>query len=239
VRTSTHDLYVANTGAHNVLVFHRGELRAYNTYTDPTLQIPGDVTVAGDGTIIASNIINVRNHEGGSLSTWIGGANGGTFVGNFRMINSKSGGFVTVQKNGTVYYNDVENTDTGALWSLSCPAGACGVQTQVAGVRFGYPGGMGSDASDDLLANDRGDATADTFELPNPVPSTFSLQHGGRPPEPAGMAINALDRHWFVADLNTNDALEYTYPGGRLIGKVPGNPDGAAIGIAVDPGHAR
>jgi hypothetical protein len=232
VKTTTHDLYVANEGDFNVLVFHRGQTTAYNTYTDPTVQFPVDVTVAKDGTVIASNILQPSAGEAGSISTWIGGPNGGTFVGNFAMTNDTEGLFVTVQKNGTVYYDDLDVSGSGALWSLSCPSGACGAQTQVAGVSFGAAGGMESDATEDLLANDQINVTADTFELPNPTPATFPLTG-----EPVGMAINKLDHHWFIADAVNNDAGEYLYPSGTPVGTVPGNPSGLPIGVAVDPGH--
>lgn len=233
VKNDTHDLYVANVG--NVLVFHRGQTTPYNAYVDPSNQVPNDVTVAKDGTIIASNLGQYGGPEAGSISTWIPGPNGGTFVGNYPMTNDSQGGFLTVQKNGTVYFDDQDSSNShGSIWSLSCPAGVCGTQTQLAGASLGYPGGMGSDSAEDLLVTDEGLSTADTFELPNPTPTTFKL--GGIP---IGMAIGVLDNHWFVADALNNDAAEYSYPSGVLIGTVPGSSGGNAVGIALDPGHAR
>jgi hypothetical protein len=209
VRRTTRDLYVANDSAHNILVFHRNQTTPYNTYTDPTVQDPFDVTVAKDGTVIASNLIQPNGNENGSISTWIGGPNGGTFVGNFPMTNDSEGLFLTVQKNGTVYYNDIDAvTGKGDLWSVSCPAGACGTETQVAGVVFAFPFGMGSDGAQDLLVNDlntAGGGFADTFELPNPTPKSFALTG-----VPVGMAIDPLDHHWFVADAMDDVAAEYS-----------------------------
>jgi hypothetical protein len=221
---------VANDADHNVLVFHRGQTTAYNTYTDPTFEDPVDVTVAKDGTVIASNLERPHFAIQGSISTWVGGPNGGTFVGNFPMTKGNPGQYVTVQKNGTVYFDDlVGQTNFGELWFVSCPAGACGAQTQVAGVSFNVPGGLASDDTNDLLANN-GFGQADTFELPNPNPKTFPLVGA-----PIGMAINELDHHWFVTDTNNNDAAEYLYPSGKLVGTVPGNQYGDLMGIAVDP----
>jgi hypothetical protein len=99
VKGSTHDLYVANTGANDVVVFHRHAKTPYKTYTDPGVQNPDDVTVARDGTVIAANIFQPMGHEQGSISTW---HSDGTFVGNFPMPNSFEGLYVTVQKNGTL-----------------------------------------------------------------------------------------------------------------------------------------
>jgi DNA-binding beta-propeller fold protein YncE len=225
VSRSTHDLYVAQEGAPNILVFHRGETTAYNIYTDPTLEIPRDVTVANDGTVIVSNSL------GPTISTWIGGPNGGTFVGNFQMTNAQLGGYITVDKNGTVYYDDFDNGGGGAIWSLSCPAGACGPQTRVAGVTLGGPGGMAIDDTGDLIVLDVRADTTDTFELPNPMPRIIHL----RGVNPFGLAINKLDHHVYVADPSANNAQEYLYPDGKLVGTVKYTGRGDFWGIAVDP----
>lgn len=236
VHPGTHDLYVANTLGYNFLVFHRGQTTPYNTYTDPNPQYTLDIAVARDGTVIASNQSQVNGGQYGSISTWIGGPNGGTFVGNFPMFNSYLGLFLTVQKNGTVYYGDMDQTTGGGtLWSVSCPAGACGAETRLSGISMQRPAGMGSDDTEDLLVIDTTVGTSNTFELPNPTPSTFSVAGG-----PVGMALSKLDRHLFVANQTSDSAAEYSYPNGTLIGTVPpGIPGGMLIGVAVDPGHAR
>lgn len=231
VRPGYHDLYVANQN--DVLVFHRGHTTPFNTYIDRSGQATNDVTVANDGTVIASNYGQIGGPELGSISTWIGGPNGGTFVANFPMTNASQGGFITVQKNGTVYFDDLDaTTKHGALWSVSCPAGACGVQKRIAGVSLGAPGGLASDSTEDLLVTDSQPATAETFELPNTHPKTFPLTG-----IVFGMALNRVDNRWFAADALNNDAAEYAYPGGALIGTVPGNVGGNFDGIAIDPGH--
>ncbi|HKW44997.1 MAG TPA: hypothetical protein VJN22_05010 [Candidatus Eremiobacteraceae bacterium] len=228
VQPATHDLYVANH--HNVLVFHRGQPDPYNTYTDPSGQDPINVTVAGDGTVLASNFTNVSQSEAGSISTWIGGPNGGTFVGNFPETNSEQGATIAAKKNGTVYFTDVDRTMLqGFLWTVSCPAGACGVQTRVAGVVLKFPSGMALDDTGDLLITDQMAVTLDTFELPNPNPSTFAL--AGRPDS---LAISRHDHHVFVLDY-ASVADEYSYPDGALIGTVSGPHDSVFAGLAVDP----
>ena len=228
VDTKTHNLYVANWGASDVLVFHQGETSPYNTYTDPTGQNPDDVTLAKDGTVIASNEESIGGKERGSLSTWIKGLKGGTFVSNFPMTNDDYGLFLTLAKNGKVYFNDVDSTTgVGALWKVSCPLGACGVQTQVAGVSFADPGDIVFDDTGDLIANDMLRSTVDTFELPNPQPSTISL-----PCCPLGIAFDALHQHWFTTSYTY--AAEYSYPSFAPIGTVPSQ-NGAMFGVAVDP----
>jgi hypothetical protein len=235
VLPSSHDLYVANYGAQDIVVFHRGQSAPYNAYTDPGFEDPVDVTVARDGTVIATNQTRPNHPIRGSISTWIGGPNGGTFVGNFPMTNDIQGGFLTVQRNGTVYFDDQDSTTShGVVWKVSCPAGACGSQTQIAGVSLGEPGGMASDGAEDLLVTDSQPANADTFELPNPTPSSFPI-----PGIVFGMAIDKSAEHWYVADALDNIAAEYSYPEGVLIGTVPGNNGGNLDGIAIDPAHER
>jgi hypothetical protein len=229
VDVATHDLYVANSADFNILVFHRGQTTPYNTYTDPTLQYAIDVTLASDGTVIASNLDQRNGNEAGSLSTWIGGPNGGTFVGNFPMTNDEQGGFIAVRSNGTVYYNDIDlTTKRGALWSLKCPAGACGAQTQVTGVSFLDPAGMAIDSTGDLLATDTS-GLGETFELPNPHPKTFPLLGF-----PYGLAINQSGHHIFIADWSGPKVQEYAYPSGTFIGAVKGAQHGWLRGVAVD-----
>ena len=234
VKPDTHDLYVANDGAKNILVFHRGKTTPYNTYADPSIQDPVDVAVAPDNTIVATNLVQANLAQDGSLSTWIGGPNGGTFVGNFPLTDGGLGQFVTVRKDGTVYFDELPNqTNIGTLWFVSCPAGACGSQTQVKGVSFSGPGGLVFDSTDDLRVNE-GMGQADTFELPWTHPRVFPLMG-----YPTDLAINEFEHHWFVADGLNNQAEEYAYPSGALIGIVPGNPGGGTFGIAVDPDRAR
>jgi hypothetical protein len=234
VKTSTHDLYVANTGDNDILVFHRGQTIPYDTYTDPTVQYPVDVTVGKDGTVLASNVFG-SNFERGSISTWIQGASGGTFVGNFPMLDYPDGNCITVRKNGTVYFDEYPAPNGGGLWSVSCPAGVCGAQTQVKGVSLISPWGMRFDAEDDLVVIDTATQTANTFELPNPKPSIIHLAS----PYPGAMAINQLDHHLFVTDDYKRSATEYLYPSGIVVGiqLVPYN--GAPLGVAVDPGPPR
>jgi hypothetical protein len=235
VKSCAHDLYVANFT--QVSVFHRGQTTPYNTYSDPSNQVVQDVTVAEDGTVIASNLEPSESNTGGSISTWIAGPNGGTFVGNFPMTNVYKGGFIADQVGETVYFNDVDDTTgKGDLWFVSCPAGACGTQTQVTGVSFKAPGGMAFDGTDTLLATDTYALTGDRFKLPNPVPKTFKMV--GLLGLPVGMAFSRPDRHWFVADANDANskagATEYLFPSGELVGTVPGNDHGEMVGIAVD-----
>jgi hypothetical protein len=226
VDKKTHDLYVANSNRSNIKVFHRGHVKAYNTYVDPTDEITLDVAVAPDGTVIASNEFPFA-----SLSTWTGGPNGGTFVGNFPMTNAAAGQFVTVKKNGTVYFTDIDQqSNMGALWTVACPAGACGTQTQVSGVSLESPGGMVFNETGDLFVIDDSAITANTFELPNPAPSACPLIGA-----PISVDVSRKDHSFVTTDderFGFLEGREYSYPGCSLLGTV-GTTN--SQGIAIDP----
>lgn len=235
VKVSTHDLYVANWVGRDVLVFHRGETTPYNMYSGPGSN-PMDVDVAPDGTLVASNFDC-------TLSTWIIGSNGGTFVGKFGMPDCRIGNFIflAINKKGTVYYTNGwhgQGPGRSTLWSVSCPAGACGVPTLVAGVKLGsFSAGLAVDSTNDLIAVEESAGWHNnqlfTFELPDPSPRAFHLIFG----EPLAMTINPLDHHVYVtqADRYDGDATEYSYPNGEVLGSVDNVPGGILAGIAIDP----
>jgi hypothetical protein len=238
VDLATHDLYVANLEGHNVLVYHKGQTAPYNTYTDPNSeQLVLTVALAKDGTVIATNSQSVSPPENGSFSTWKGGPNGGTFVGNFPMTNDQRGLKFTIQRNGTIFYLQVNDQNHGnlmTLWKVLCPAGVCGLEKQVPNVSFYNPDGILFDDTGDLLVGDS--STVDTFELPNPQPSTYSM-----PTQVNGMALDTLHQHFFniswacAGSSCTFAPSEYTYPSFAPIGTAKGNSGGGMFAIAVDP----
>jgi hypothetical protein len=229
VKGSSHELFVANTGANNVLAFHRGATSPFKTFTDPGVQNPDDVTVARDGTVIAANIFQPMGHEQGSISTW---HSNGTFVGNFPMPNSFEGLFVTVQKNGTLYYSDVDFTSgAGLLWTGSCPLGACGTFTST-GATTAFPGGLRSADGEDVVQVDQNAAGGGALITYESFPTGVSCAIGAGDPD--GMDLNKSQHHVFYADALNNAGGEISYPSCAAIGTVPGNAGGLPIGAAVD-----
>jgi hypothetical protein len=230
VKADTHDLYVANTGGENVLVFHRGSTTPYKTLTDPSGQFVVDVTLANDGTVIASNIFAPDGSQAGSISTW---DSSGNFVGNFPMVNDFEGLFVTVQKDGTVYFNDLDATSgAGLMWSGKCPGGACGSFTST-GVTSVFPGGLRSDLSQDVVQQDQsasGGGSQTTYQPPGfGIVSTCTLNGG----DPVTMDLNRPAHKYYFADA-FNTLVEVAYPTCAPIGSVQGNTSGLPIGAAHD-----
>jgi hypothetical protein len=229
VKGSTHELFVANTGANNVLAFHRGATSPFKTFTDPGVQNPDDVTVARDGTVIAANIFQPMGHEQGSISTW---HSNGMFVGNFPMPNSFEGLFVTVQKDGTLYYNDIDFTSgAGLLWTGACPLGACGTFTST-GAATAFPGGLRSADGQDVVQIDQNASGGGALITYESFPNGVSCAIGAGDPD--GMDLNKTQGHVFYADALNNVGGEITYPSCTAIGTVPGNAGGLPIGAAVD-----
>jgi hypothetical protein len=229
VKNGTHDLYVANTGGFDILVFHKGSTTPYATFTDPGAQYPVDVTVASDGTVIASNTYAVNGGENGSISTWL---SNGTFVGNFPMINDVLGEFVTVQQNGTLYFNDVDMTSgLGLLWTGSCPLGACGTFTST-GATTTFPGGLRSADSEDVVQVDQQALLGGALITYESFPNGVSCSIGGG--EPAGMDINKYQHDVVYADSINDVGGEIGYPSCAPVGIVPGNLGGLLVGAAID-----
>ena len=230
VRHHSHDLYVANTGGLNVLVFHRGANTPYKTLADPSGQYPADVTVASDGTVIASNLYDQLGSENGSISTWTGN---GTFVGNFPMVDDILGAFVTVQKNGTLYFNDVDlASGAGLLWTGACPLGACGTFTST-GATTVYPGGLRSADFEDVVQIDQQASLGGALITYEHFPNGNSCALGGG--EPDGMDINRSQHDVFYADAINDVGVEVRYPSCKPVGTVPGNLGGLLVGVALDP----
>jgi hypothetical protein len=229
VKGSTHDLYVANTGGHNIMAFHRGATSPFKTYTDPSIQNPDDVTLAKDGTVIAANIFEVNFNEAGSISTW---HKNGTFVGNFPMPNSFEGLYVTVQKNGTLYYNDIDlPSGAGLLWTGSCPNGACGTFTSTGATTI-FPGGLRSADGEDVVQIDQNASGGGALITYESFPTGTSCAIGAGDPD--AMDINKTQHHVFYADAANDVGGEISYPSCAPIGTVPGNANGLPIGAAVD-----
>jgi hypothetical protein len=223
VNGSTHDLYVADTGNYEIEVFHRGQTTWYKAYADLTngLQFPVDVTVAADNTVIATNIMNSTNTFG-SISTW--NKTTGALIGNFPNASNDNDYFLTVQKNGTVYFDD----NSGNVYYGSCPHGACGTFNPT-GATVAFPGGIRSADSEDLVVQDAELGIETTYET-FPTGSACYLES----PNPLMFDINKTQKHYFYTD--NFGATEVKFPNCTyVIGTIAKNPGGMFEGIAVDP----
>jgi hypothetical protein len=222
------DLFVANVFALNVVAFHRGATKPYITYTDASCsgQYPVDVTVSRDNYVFATNLFG-NSCDAGSISIWQ--KQSGVLVGNIPNQAAANPYSLTIQKDGTLYYDD----SSIALYKGSCAGGACGPFSNV-GASFKSPGGLRSADGEDVVLEDPsapGGGALLTYEPPDfSNPDVCTL--GGT--DPTSFDINHRQHRVFIADAYLNEAFEFSYPGCKLIGTVPGNTSGLAIGIAKD-----
>jgi len=227
-----HKLYVANTGAGNVLAFHRGATIAFATYVDPTGggEFPADVAVQKDSTVIATNISGV-SQAAGSISTW--NANG-ILVGNFVNPGGFKDYFLTVQRNGKVYFDD-----SGLELNVgTCPLGVCGSFANTGATGFDGAGGLRSASYsktgfDVAVLMSFGSLLTYT-SFPGGPSSSCSWPEGSFLIE--GFDFNHTDHHVFGADEDPDgdNGYEMTYPGCVVIGNAPGGSNSTLIDVAVD-----
>jgi hypothetical protein len=224
-----HNLYVANTGNGDVLEFARGGTTPINTFADTSngSEFPADVTVERDGTVLASNIFG--SNQAGSISTW---SASGTLIANYPNAAGANTYFLTVQKNGTVYYDD----NTFAVYKGSCPAGVCGSFTST-GATMAFPGGLRSADNEDVVLGDQSGPGGGDVIVFETFPNGISCALGAG--DPVAFDINHSQHHLFYTDAGNDIAAEVRDPATdgnicSLIGTVQGNNGGLGVGIAVD-----
>ncbi|HEY5095375.1 MAG TPA: hypothetical protein VII69_09690 [Candidatus Eremiobacteraceae bacterium] len=225
------NLYVANTGGLDVLAFHRGATTPFITYTDPSCsgQFTVDVTVSSDNIVYASNIFGGSCE--GSISAW--NKNSGALIGNMQNPDGNETFFLTIQNNGTMYYDD----PTG-LFKQTCTAGSCNSNSNT-GATFTFPGGVRSEDGEDLALDDQGNGSTTgpvtTFEPPA-FGSGGVCNHAGT--DDVSFDVNHSQHHMFLADagLDQLTELKYTNTTGACApkGSIAGNTSGLPIGVAVD-----
>jgi hypothetical protein len=229
------DLYVANTGFGDILRFHRGSTTPSRTYTDPSAQFPVDVTVLRDGTVVGSNIISQAGGPG-SISTW---HRNGTFVGNFTEPNLLESFFIVAMDNGTIVNDGFDTSGIPAIWSITCPGGACSGATDL-GNALGFPGGLAESKSGDLVALDQsfGANSVNTFELPSLAAVTVPIGNSTSDNVDMDQTEVRPISQMFSGDAGNNAVNCFQY---RQNGNVPGTCGSATgtgfpLGAAVDPG---
>ena len=227
-------VWIANTGALSVVEVGRNSSTPITTYTDPTCsgQFPVDVTVSGDGYVYANNIFG--GSCAGSISVW---TKSGTYVTTIPNANGANNYFLTIQKDGTMYYDD----NTFALYKGSCLAGSCSSFSNT-GASFAFPGGLRSEDGEDVALDDQsasGGGALLTYEPPNfSTPGTCSI--GGS--DPVSFDVNHSQHHAFFADagLDQLTELKYTNTTGACAPKftAAGQQSGLPIGVGVDRAEA-
>jgi len=228
-------LYVThNPPAPNIRAYHRGDTTPFRFYSDRTCgdEVPSGVTVSDDGYVLASNFFG-HDCSSGSISVWKKST--GVFVVNYPNADGRPIVALTVQKDGTVYFDD----DTPVLWVGKCVKGECGSFTNT-GAIFQTPGGIRSVDGEHVVLDDptgSGGGRALTYAPPSFGSPAGSCSFGGH--APISIDLNFTQHHIFVTDPNRGVVSEFKYPAGGghghpcvLIGTVStsgGDPEGIAV----------
>jgi hypothetical protein len=219
----------------SVKAYHRGDTAPFKFYFDHTCgnEVPGDVTVSDDGYVLATNYFG-HDCTSGSISVWKKST--GVFMGNYPNADGHHSDSLTIQKDGTVYFDD----DTPALWVGKCVKGVCGSFSKT-GAMFGAPGGIRSVGEEHIVLDDpvgSGGGQVLTYVPPFFGNPSGSCSFGGNGPNE--FDLNFSQHHLFVVDRMRGLVSEFKYPAGGghghpcvLIGTVSTS-GGDPVGVAVD-----
>lgn len=218
-----------------VKAFQRGDTTPFKVYRDQTCgdEVPGDATVSDDGYVYATNFFG-HDCTSGSISVWKKST--GAFLGNYPNADGQPAENLTIQKDGTVYFDD----DAPSLWVGKCVKGVCGSFSNT-GAIFQAPGGIRSVGDEHIVLDDPGGSNGGrvlTYSPPSFGSPSGSCSFGGHAPDE--IDLNFSQHHIFVVDTFRGLVSEFKYPAGGghshpcvLIGRVRTS-GGDPVGVAVD-----
>jgi len=220
------DVYVANTGANNVLVYPMASTTLKATLVD-TNEFPVDVAVARNGTVYVANIFDT-SFNAGDVSVFDPGS---TTIS--RKI--KDPRFTEVISDTIDEHNDLVVCYATSSGSGACdafPRGRGHGTTIVSGLTFA--GGTAFDKAEDLVVDDQ---IGHIFVYaPNGGALCNTIASSG-----GALAFDQHQNDLFVADPGNGDIAEETYAGcatggGRVEFMYTAGTSGSLSGVAVDPG---
>jgi len=222
---TTGNLWVANTGASNVVMLKKGSTTISKTLADSG-QYPVDVCIDSNGNIYASNIITTGGGPG-SVSEWVKGK--GTPK-NLAIPNNAKVLFCALDNKHNLYVNYIDaTTGTGAMVEFVGGKGTA----KLTAVTTGFGGGLEFDEQNDLVGNDQLGPTTCTYELPSGTGSC-KTDTG----DALGLTITSSGKDVYVGDASGGSLYEYTYPGHVLKDTITTGLGSSSppFGLAADPG---
>jgi hypothetical protein len=222
---TTGNLWVANTGASNVVMLKKGSTTISKTLADSG-QYPVDVCIDSNGNIYASNIITTGGGPG-SVSEWVKGK--GTPK-NLAIPNNAKVLFCALDNKHNLYVNYIDaTTGTGAMVEFVGGKGTA----KLTKVTTGFGGGLEFDEQNDLVGNDQLGPTTCTYELPSGTGSC-KTDTG----DALGLTITSSGKDVYVGDASGGSLYEYTYPGHVLKDTITTGLGSSSppFGLAADPG---
>lgn len=227
--TPNGDVWVANTGANNILVFKKGQLNAYKTLNDSG-QYPVDIVVGVDGTAYATNIFDTAGGPG-SVSVYAPGSTNPTNT--LVVPNNAKVLFDGMSHNNHLYVNYIDaTTGAGAMVKYKNGTG----HAHPTNITFAFPGGIEFPLNNDLTANDQLGPWTGIWELPTATTSfQWATPNAG---DPLGLALRHDEKHVYVSDALNGSVYEFTYEAGSLVNTISNGLGSSSppFGLATDPG---
>ena len=227
------NLYVANTGDSNILIYAPPYTKKPKTLTDAG-QYPVDVAVLDNGaTIAVTNIISTSDGPG-SVTFYSKYKQGKT------ISNSNWGRvyFEGYDADGNLYF-DGESTG-GAVLVGEIAKGKKAITTLTTSNSIEFPGGVQVNTKGEIAIDDQEGFAVYTYNAPKkgslgkPVKTTDLTGSA----DPVSYTFISTDKDLWTADASDAAANEFAYPkGGSAVSSIPVS-GGEPIGVAIVPYQA-
>jgi hypothetical protein len=226
------DLYVANIGYSNVIVYAKPYTSIKLTLDDPG-QLPTDVAVSSTGVVAVMNYLTTALYPGSVSFYAKGSSTACATVGDPGWISFDNAAFDAA---GNLFINGQDSTGKMLIGELVGGCSATTITTLTVGNVIASPGGV-QEYRGKLLIDDPANREIYTYAPPSGgslgSPTATTTLAGAI--NPVTFAIESNGRHLWTADLNASlpAAQRYTYPAGASVKEI--NDHITPIGIAVNP----
>jgi hypothetical protein len=220
------NLYVANTGTSQVLVYtaFKGSPKSYST----SGYYPAGVAVDSKGNIGVTEICNTASCGQGGISFIV--------KGKIHTLTSSAitrvyfGGF---DSKGN-FFADGENSSGYAV--VEVKGGATGKSiTPLSGFSFEFPGGVNVEKNGDICVGDQ-EGPITCYSLKGTTLSPKSTTSLSPESDAVGWTFNSTEKDVWDADAGLDQSNEYKFPaGGSSIKTLTPSPAGEPIGVALNP----
>lgn len=217
------DLYVANTGASNILEFKPPYTGApAKTMSDPG-QYPAGIEADCGKFIWVTNIITTAGGAG-TISNYT--LTGLTPVSTKADANAAREYFLTCDAKGNVFTSYSTSAGAGGVNEFTAPSY---VATDLTGITVGFPGGLEYEDTF-LLVDDQTGRTITQWTPPSTKGAVISLTTAS---DPVTFDVNVKDEDLFTADAGLTQSQEWDYPGGAFDSATTAISGSLPIGAAV------
>jgi hypothetical protein len=223
------NLYVANSGDENVLVYAAGSTSPTSTLNDPD-KFPADVAIGSDGTAYVANGFGPIGASGNVVVYPPGATTPSQVLSNKHFLHVTGD---ALDKNGNLFVSCNGNVGSGNGTVVEFKPGAItAIETHI---HLGFAGGVGFDRQGHLLAIDE---EVPSLNVYNPHRST-PLAKLTLPGTSAYFAFDHQSKLLYVSDygLAEIDVFRYTPTGLTQVNKITNglNPSESSLGIAMSP----